>query len=94
MPGAPKFLMCDSFIPLPSGGTRLEIRIAPSDAKDKAALAQMFPMMEPMLKATGDALRSAVEEEVARRAALPAEEEPPLPVSAGRFANAPATAGT
>jgi uncharacterized protein YndB with AHSA1/START domain len=86
MPGAPKFLMCDAFIPLPNGGTRLEIRIAPSEPKDKAVLEQMFPMMEPMLRATGEALKHAVEEEVARRAALPSEEEPPLPVSAGRFA--------
>jgi uncharacterized protein YndB with AHSA1/START domain len=92
MPGAPKFLMCDAFLALPDGRTRMEFRIAPSDPKDKAVLEQMFPMMEPMLRATGDSLMRTIEEEVARRAALPREEEPPLPVSSGRFTSEPVTA--
>lgn len=92
MPGAPKFLMCDAFIPLPNGGTRLEIRIAPDNAGDRAALGQMFPIMEPTLRENGDALVRLVDEEMGRRAGAASEDEPPLPVSSGRFASEPVAA--
>jgi uncharacterized protein YndB with AHSA1/START domain len=91
MPGAPKFLMSDVLTELPDGRTRVEIRIAPSDLKDKAALGQMYPMMEPTLQENGKVLVRLIEEEMAKRSAA-AEEEPPLPVSAGRFASAPVAA--
>ena len=92
MPGAPKFLMSDVLTELPDGRTRVEFRIAPSDPKDKAALGQMYPMMEPTLKENGKVLVRLIEEEMARRSAVAGEEEPPLPVSAGRFASAPVAA--
>ena len=92
MPGAPKFLMSDVLTELPDGRTRVEFRIAPSDPKDKAALGQMYPMMEPTLKENGKVLVRLIEEEMAKRSAVASEEEPPLPVSAGRFASAPVAA--
>jgi uncharacterized protein YndB with AHSA1/START domain len=92
MPGAPKFLMSDVLTELPDGRTRVEFRIAPSDPKDKAALGQMYPMMEPTLKENGKVLVRLIEEEMARRSAVAGEQEPPLPVSAGRFASAPVAA--
>lgn len=90
-PGSPKFLMCDAFTVLPDGRTRMEVRIAPSDPKDKAVLDQMYPMMEPTLRASGETLIRMAEEEHARRARGTAGEEPALPVSSGRFASEPVT---
>jgi uncharacterized protein YndB with AHSA1/START domain len=88
MPGAPKFLMSNALVALPSGGTRIEVRIGPTEPKDKAVLDQMFPMMESILRENGENLVRLVEEEVAKRSGA-TEEEPPLPVSGGRFASAP-----
>lgn len=92
MPGAPKFLMCNVFTPLAEGRTHLEMRIAPDNAGDRAALGQMFPMMEPTLRENAATLVRLLDEEMARRAALPVDEEPPLPVSSARFASAPVQA--
>jgi hypothetical protein len=91
MPGAPKFLMSNILVAMPDGRTRIEIRVAPAERKDKAVIEQMYPMMEPVLKANCDALIRLVEEEVVKRAGA-SDDEPPLPVSSGRFASAPVQA--
>jgi hypothetical protein len=89
MPGAPKFLMCDALIPLPNGRTRLEVRIAPADPKDKPAIDQMLPMIEPIVRAASEHLARMIDEELAKRPTAGADEEPTLPVSEGRFASDP-----
>jgi uncharacterized protein YndB with AHSA1/START domain len=93
MPGAPKFLMSDVLTPLPDGRTRVEIRIAPDEPKQKAAFDQIYPMMEPTLKENGQELLRLIEEEVSKHAGSDEPAEPALPVSAGRFASAPVVAG-
>jgi len=90
-PGAPKFLMCDALIPLPDGRTRLEVRIAPADPKDKAVIGQMLPTIEPIIRAASEHLARMVDEELAKRPTAAADEEPTLPVSEGRFASEPIT---
>jgi uncharacterized protein YndB with AHSA1/START domain len=87
MPGAPKFLMCDVFTELPGGRTRVEVRIAAANPKEKPALDQMFPMMEPMLRQNGADLLRLIDEELAKRERATEISEPLLPVSAARFAS-------
>ena len=88
MPGAPKILMSDIFSELPDGRTRLEVRIAPEKPRDRPAVEQMLPMLEPMMHEVCKGL-IAVLEEVGRsggaKAASEAIEEPPLPVPSRRF---------
>ena len=87
----PEHRTSDVITSTPDGRTRIELRIAPADPKDKAAIEQMFPMMEPTLKGNGELLVRMIEEEVSKRAGNDQMAEPPLPVSAGRFASTPLT---
>jgi hypothetical protein len=86
MPGAPKLVMTDRLLPLPDGGTRVEVRIGRPRPRERATFEQLYPMMEPIIHETGAALRAALEAEHARLTAAAAGEPPEaaVPASAGR----------
>ena len=85
-PGAPKLVMTDALIPLPDGSTRVEVRVGKPRPRERAAFEQLFPMVDAMIREGAVALRSALDAEHERRAALATEEppEPLVPPSAGR----------
>lgn len=57
--------------------------------KDKAAIGQMLPTIEPIIRAASEHLARMIDEELAKRPPAVADEEPTLPVSEGRFASEP-----
>jgi hypothetical protein len=85
MPGVPKMNLTHAFTALPEGGTRIESRIAPAFAKDRDAVAQMLPGVEPMVQHNADRLVELLAKAAAGQAA--ADDEPPLPAAMGRFAS-------
>lgn len=92
-PGAPKIVMTDAYIPLPGGGTRIELRLAKPKPRERAAFEQMVADLEPMFRAMSAALLAALDEELARR--TPAATEAPEPAprkSAGRNLREPVAA--
>jgi hypothetical protein len=91
MPGAPKLVMTDRLIPLPDGGTRVEVRIGRPRPRERAAFEQLYPMVEPIMHETSSALRSALEAEHARLTAASADApaEAVVPASAGRHLTEP-----
>lgn len=92
MPGMPKILMTDAFIELPDGRTRFELRIGPEKPRDRAAIEEMLPHLEPMLRQATEALVEHLDEAAARSRSD--VDEPPLPVSFGRFTAPPPGATT
>ena len=80
MPGAPKVLMTYAFVDLPDGGTRVEIRVAKPKPKDRAFLEQVGPAFAKTIAGEVATLRTIIE-----GAAATTKDEPPLPVSEGRF---------
>lgn len=54
----------------------------------------MAPMMMPMLEGSMAGMIGLVNQEAAARATLSSEDEPPLPVSAGRFSSEPLAASS
>jgi hypothetical protein len=88
MPGMPKILLTDAFIPLSDGRTRVETRVAAASPRERARLEEILPEVEPMLRESSAGLVRIL----SSLAASPGEpsEEPPLPVSGGRYA-APAS---
>ncbi|MGH6925323.1 MAG: DUF2652 domain-containing protein [Propylenella sp.] len=92
MPGAPKLLVTDRFIAMPDGRTRYESRIGADKPKDRAALQQMLPGIEPIMRHSAEALAQLLE--AGSHEPVEGVDEPPLPVSAGRFASAPVTAAS
>ena len=90
IPNAPKVRSTDVLTET-AEGTHVEMRIErPRSAKDRAFLNAVLPQLEPGFRAGIEALVPLLVEEMVRRAAdMSAAPEPPMPVSAGRFLDAP-----
>jgi hypothetical protein len=98
LPGHPKVVITDAFIPLPNGGTRIETRIGRPKPRDRAAFERLVNVFEPVLDETAAALIAALAAEMARRAdgTVTESAEPEVPASGRRFTTEPivARAGT
>jgi len=83
MPGGPKFTMTDRLEAI-DGGTRITTAIGnPRSTRERSLLRELLdPMLWPMFKAGRNQLIDVLAEEMATRAAAPAE--PAVPVATGR----------
>ena len=72
----------------PSGGTRIEVRVAPPPPELMERFAQLGPMMQQSMQASGEALVKLLNEAAARIRASTAS-APEVPASAARFATQP-----
>jgi hypothetical protein len=72
----------------PSGGTRIEVRVAPPPPELMERFVQIGPMMQQSMQASGEALVKLLNEAAARIRASTAS-APEVPASAARFATQP-----
>lgn len=83
---------------LPGGGTRVSTRVAKPRPKDREVWTDFFPMVEPFFVQAQDGIIAALDEELARRAAMVAgtdvAPEPELPAGEGRFLREPVRPGS
>lgn len=86
-PGLPPVLMTYDLEPLPSGGTRVTVRIGRPKPHDRAAFEAMFPMVEPMIVGAERGIAIALGGELARQASAP--REPEVSAGTGRFLTDP-----
>lgn len=68
VPGAPRIVMTDAFVPLPDGGTRIETRVARPKPRERAAFEALVAELEGIVQAGTAALLAVLAEEAARRA--------------------------
>jgi hypothetical protein len=68
--GMPKLVNTDALIPLPDGGTRIEVRVGRPKPRDKAPFEELWTAVEPMVRSGLDALLPVLAEEAAK---LPSE---------------------
>ena len=90
LPKAPKIVMTYGFVPGPSGGTHIEIRVAKPRPRDKAFLEQVGAEFHKNITAEVAALRLMLE---GQDGAPSAVDEPALPASAERFLTQPVHEG-
>jgi len=75
-----------------NGGTRIEVRVAPPPPEQMERFAQLGPMMQQSMQASGEALVKLLNEAAAGIQASTAE-APALPSSSARFATEPVVQG-
>lgn len=89
MPDAPPIVETFDLVELPSGGTRVELRVARPKPRNRDAFDAFFAMVEPEYIRATEAIIAALDEELARRAADGGAPEPELPSADGRFLSEP-----
>jgi len=92
MPGTPKILISEVLAAMPDGGTRVELRVGPTRAKDRAAIAALEPVFDQVVRHNFDAIGPLLAAEASGRAAG-RDAEADLPEGAARFLSEPVTAG-
>jgi hypothetical protein len=84
IPGLPKLVMTETLTELPDGGTRIEIRLGRPRPRDREAFEQLRTIVDPMFQRGMDRLAEVLRDEAARAKDVTVD-EPPLPVSGGRY---------
>ncbi len=94
-PSLPRVLMSDVLTPLPTGGTRVEVRIGRPAPEDLESFRRLFEFVEASVKAGASALTGLLAGEADRLAAQAATTpEPPLPHADRSFLERPVTGAT
>jgi uncharacterized protein YndB with AHSA1/START domain len=91
VPGAPRSTMTQTLVPLPDGGTRVEVRVKRPEPDEREGFEQVASVIAPALRMSIANLGEALARESAALAA-DAAAQPRPPVSAGRYAAEPQVA--